>query len=283
MIPSYRGKVRDIYDLGDRLIIVASDRISAFDVVFQELVPEKGAILTRISNAWFSFFKTIPNHLLEIDLNRFPEPFQNKEDWRDKAVLVKKAERINFECVVRGYLSGSGWKEYKKNGMIGGLKLPKDLKESEILPEPIFTPARKNDLGHDENVNESTMEKEIGKDLFQKLKRTSLYLYNEASKKVSNVGLILCDTKFEFGIWNEEVILIDEILTPDSSRYWEQSQYKLGISPPSYDKQLLRNWIESTNWDKNPPPIALPESLLLELKNKYIELEGKLNQCLLQK
>lgn len=281
--PSYKGKVRDVYDLGDSLLLVATDRISAFDVVFEEPIPDKGKILTRISTAWFRNFPEIPNHLITDDVSKFPPPFQNEESLRDRSVLVKKAKRIDFECVVRGYLTGSAWKEYKTEGTIAHVRYPKGLLESHQFETPIFTPARKNDSGHDENVSESTMEEEVGQELFSKLKNQSLHLYNAAHKQMANQGILLCDTKFEFGLIDGNPILIDEILTPDSSRYWDASTYALGKTPASFDKQILRNWLETTDWNKNPPAPALPESLILELRKKYLELEDKITLCLSQK
>lgn len=281
--PTYKGKVRDVYDLGDSLLLVATDRISAFDVVFQEPVSDKGKILTRISTAWFHHFPEIANHLITDDVSLFPPPFQNNQSLEGRSVLVKKAKRIDFECVVRGYLTGSAWKEYKADGTIAHTPYPKGILESHKFETPIFTPARKNDSGHDENVSESTMEAEVGKELFLELKNLSLNLYNKAHTLMAKQGILLCDTKFEFGLIDGKPILIDEILTPDSSRYWDGSTYELGKTPASFDKQILRNWLESTDWDKNPPPPALPESLILELRKKYLELEDKITLCLSQK
>lgn len=285
MIPSphYKGKVRDVYDLGNELLLVATDRISAFDVVFSEPVEDKGKILTRISTKWFRYFHEIPNHLVTDDPNQFPTPYQNHDAVVGRSVLVKKAKRIDFECVVRGYLTGSAWKEYLQSGTIAETPYPKGIQESYQFPTPIFTPARKNDSGHDENVSEATMETEVGTALFQKVKKISLHLYTEAHRLMAKQGILLCDTKFEFGLLDGEPILIDEILTPDSSRYWDASTYVLGKTPASFDKQILRNWLESTSWDKNPPPPKLPESLILELRKKYLELEEKINLCLSQK
>ncbi|TGM33317.1 phosphoribosylaminoimidazolesuccinocarboxamide synthase [Leptospira levettii] len=285
MIPSphYKGKVRDVYDLGSELLLVATDRISAFDVVFSEPVEDKGKVLTRISTQWFRYFSDINNHLITDDVSRFPKPYQNDPSLMDRSVLVKKAKRIDFECVVRGYLTGSAWKEYLQFGTIAETPYPKGLQESYQFPTPIFTPARKNDSGHDENVSESKMEKEVGSDLFQKVKTISLHLYQKAHQLMAKQGILLCDTKFEFGLIEGEPVLIDEILTPDSSRYWDASTYVLGKTPASFDKQILRNWLESTSWDKNPPPPKLPESLIQELRKKYLELEDKINICLSQK
>lgn len=281
--PSYIGKVRDVFDLGDRLILVSTDRISAFDVVFNETIPDKGKILNRVSLAWFEYFKDIPNQLIETNYQKFPEPF-SKEPWLDgRSILVKKCERIDYECVVRGYLSGSAFKEYKDTGKVAFQSYPKHLEESTQFPEPIFTPARKNDQGHDENISEQTMETEIGSELFQTLKTKSIYLYKKASELLKENGILLCDTKFEFGLWKGEVILIDELLTPDSSRYWEASTYKLGTTPPSLDKQILRNYLQTLDWDKNPPPPLLPKEIQLEIKSKYETLETIVSKCISQK
>ncbi|MBM9578342.1 phosphoribosylaminoimidazolesuccinocarboxamide synthase [Leptospira sp. 201903070] len=281
--PSYRGKVRDIYDLGDKLILSSSDRISAFDVVFPQAVPDKGKVLNRISTSWFEYFKDIPNHILETDVKNFPFPFQNHPDLEGRSVLVKKCKRIDYECVVRGYISGSGWKEYKDAGTLAGMTLPKGLKESQKLPEPVFTPAVKNDEGHDENISEKEMENRIGKELFGILREKSISIFLRASEVVDRAGIILCDTKFEFGILDGQVILIDELLTPDSSRYWSAETYSVGISPPSLDKQILRNYLETTNWNKMPPAPDLPEKLISELREKYQKIEDLILSCTSQK
>ncbi|EMO51854.1 phosphoribosylaminoimidazolesuccinocarboxamide synthase [Leptospira noguchii] len=283
MNPSYKGKVRDIYDLGDKLILSSSDRISAFDVVFPQLVPDKGKVLNRISVSWFEFFKDIPNHILETDVKHFPAPFQNHPDLEGRSVLVKKCKRIDYECVVRGYIFGSGWKEYKNAETLAGIKLPSGLKESQKLPEPVFTPAIKNDQGHDENISEKEMENRIGKELFDILKEKSISIFLRASEVVDKAGIILCDTKFEFGILDDQVILIDELLTPDSSRYWSEDTYSVGISPPSLDKQILRNYLENTNWNKMPPAPDLPAELIQELREKYQKIEDLILSCTSQK
>jgi phosphoribosylaminoimidazole-succinocarboxamide synthase len=279
---SYKGKVRDVYDLGSTLILSSSDRISAFDVVFEELITGKGIILNQISNSWFHFFSEIKNHIIETDHQKFPEPFQSDE-FKDRSVLVKKCKRIDYECVVRGYLSGSAFKEYTHSKTIANIPTNRNYLESEKLSEPIFTPAVKNDSGHDENISEVEMENRVGKELFQTLKNRSLEIYISASKKVESVGLILCDTKFEFGIWEDEVILIDELLTPDSSRYWDIETYSTGSSPPSFDKQVLRNYLETLTWDKNPPAPKLPPELIKKILQKYTQLQEKINLCLSQK
>lgn len=277
--PSYIGKVRDVYDLGDKLILCSTDRVSAFDVVFNEIIPGKGKILNSVSNAWFKYFKDIPNHILETDYSKFPGGF-NSKDFEGRAILVKKCKRVDYECVVRGYLSGSAFKEYKSTRTIAGVKTDKSYLESEKLSEPLFTPAVKNDTGHDENISEKELENRVGKDLFQKLKDKSIYLYSQAHKRLITEGLILCDTKFEFGFNENNLILIDELLTPDSSRYWDSDTYKTGISPPSYDKQILRNYLEKIEWNKTPPPPKLPLSIIEELIAKYNSLQGKIERCL---
>ncbi|ULH28150.1 phosphoribosylaminoimidazolesuccinocarboxamide synthase [Leptospira weilii] len=281
--PSYRGKVRDIYDLGDKLILSSSDRISAFDVVFPQAVPNKGKVLNRISASWFEFFKNVPNHILETDVENFPFPFRDREELKGRSVLVKKCKRIDYECVVRGYIAGSGWKEYRNEGTLAGVKLPSGLKESAKLPEPVFTPAVKNDQGHDENISEKEMENRIGKELFEILKEKSISIFLRASEVVDSAGIILCDTKFEFGILDGQVILIDELLTPDSSRYWSADTYSVGISPPSLDKQILRNYLETTSWNKMSPAPGLPAELIQELREKYQKIEDLILSCISQK
>lgn len=279
MNPTYRGKVRDLYDFGDSLLMVASDRISAFDVVFPELIPGKGKVLNQISRLWFEKFQNIPNHILSYETKDFPKEFQS-EEFAGRSVLVRKCKRIDFECVVRSYLSGSGFKEYKQSGTLAGVSLPLGLQESSKLGELHFTPAIKNDQGHDENISAKEMEEKIGKKLFEKIVETSFRIFAEATRLLSREGILLCDTKFEFGLKNEELVLIDEILTPDSSRYWEASTYKVGTSPPSLDKQILRNFLESTSWNKIPPPPKIPEEIQLELSRKYEELQERITKCL---
>jgi phosphoribosylaminoimidazole-succinocarboxamide synthase len=276
--PNYIGKVRDVYDIGDSLLVSSTDRISAFDCVFLERIPEKGKILNRISNRWFHTFSNVPNHLLETDYKKFPPPFQ-EEEFNERAVLVRKCKRIDYECVVRGYIAGSLWKEYKSNHTLHFEKTDLNLVESQKLPYSLFTPAIKKDTGHDENISEKELKEEIGKELFQKLKTTSIFLYEEACKRLAKVGIILCDTKFEFGIYKNELLLIDEILTPDSSRYWDSETYREGISPPSYDKQILRDYLESIGWNKEPPTPKLPQELIEKIINKYKEIEAKIILC----
>lgn len=280
---AYKGKVRDVYDLGEYLILSSTDRISAFDCVFEETVPDKGKILNYISLLWFNFFKDIPNQIVETDYTKYPGIYNSQEELKDRSVLVKKCKRIDYECVVRGYLSGSAYKEYKSTGQIAGVKVSRKYAESEELSEPLFTPAVKNDSGHDENISEAELKNRVGVELFQKLKDYSLTLYTKGRDKVKTEGLILCDTKFEFGFDKEKVILIDELLTPDSSRYWDINTYATGISPPSYDKQILRNYLEKIEWNKNPPPPKLPDSIIKELIFKYKELQEKITKCLSEK
>lgn len=282
MKPFYKGKVRDVYDLGESFLLCSSDRVSAFDCVFPEPIPDKGKVLNGISNLWFRYFKDIPNHIQETDWNRFPSEFRT-EEFKDRSVIVKKCRRIDFECVVRGYLTGSGYKEYREKGTLADLPLPLGIEESEKLPEPVFTPAVKNDTGHDENISEKKMESMIGKEIFSYLKSTSVRIYQTAAEKMLSAGIILCDTKFEFGFDGEKILLIDELLTPDSSRYWPADTYKKGSSPPSYDKQILRNYLESTGWNKEPPPPPLPKEIIQTLHLKYKELQRKLELCLSEK
>ncbi|MCE9501530.1 MAG: phosphoribosylaminoimidazolesuccinocarboxamide synthase [Leptospira sp.] len=283
LMPDYTGKVRDVYDLGDKLILCSSDRVSAFDVVFSECIPGKGKILNSVSALWFEYFHGIKNHLIETDARKFPPPFCDDDYFPGRSVLVKKCKRIDYECVVRGYLSGSAFKEYKKTGQIAFADIRTGYRESEKLDEPLFTPATKNDIGHDENVSEKTMKDNLGDSVFSFLKETSLKIYSEAASKLSEKGVILCDTKFEFGFLGDEILLIDELLTPDSSRYWDKETYSVGISPPSYDKQILRDYLEKTGWDKNPPPPNLPQDLINELSLKYNKLEGIVRSCLSEK
>lgn len=268
-----RGKVRDIYDFGDNLLIVSTDRISCFDVVLPTSIPHKGEVLTRLSVFWFEFTKDIvPNHLITADVDDFPKELQKyKELLKDRSMLVKRAKPLPVECVVRGYLSGSGWREYKKAQSICGIKLPEGLRESDKLPEPIFTPATKEDIGHDVNVTQEYIEKEIGKDMAAKLKEVSVALYKRASTYAETKGIIIADTKFEFGKVGEEIILIDEVLTPDSSRFWPKDKYEPGKSQPSFDKQFVRDYLETLDWDKTPPAPQLPGCIVDKTTEKYLQ------------
>lgn len=269
-----RGKVRDVYDLGDRLLMVASDRISAFDFVLGTPVPDKGKILTQISAWWFGQLTSMAtNHLISADVDRFPsELLAYREALEGRTMLVRRTDKIMIECVVRGYLAGSGWKEYQQTQSVCGVKLPAGLKESDRLPEPIFTPATKEEGGkHDENVSFERMAQIIGLPLAGLLRDKSLAIYKKAAEIAEGRGLILCDTKFEFGRLHEEVILIDEVLTPDSSRFWEKSRYKPGQPQDSFDKQYVRDYLESIRWNKQPPVPELPTEVVKNTRAKYIE------------
>jgi phosphoribosylaminoimidazole-succinocarboxamide synthase len=269
-----RGKVRDVYDLGDRLLMVASDRISAFDFVLGTPVPDKGKILTQISAWWFGKLTDIvPNHLISADVNQFPaELLAYREALEGRTMLVRKTDKIMIECVVRGYLAGSGWKEYQKTQSVCGVKLPAGLHESDRLPEPIFTPATKEEGGkHDENISFERMVQIVGQPLSMSLRDASLAIYKKASTIAEERGLILCDTKFEFGRLNGQIILIDEVLTPDSSRFWEKSRYKPGQSQDSFDKQYVRDYLESIHWNKQPPVPPLPDDVVANTRKKYTE------------
>jgi phosphoribosylaminoimidazole-succinocarboxamide synthase len=275
--PSYSGKVRDVYDLGDRLLIVATDRISAFDVIFREPIPEKGRILSTLSWWWFrdqgEIGNVLPNHAISNDPVDFPEPFRAHADLlRGRSMLVKKAKRIDFECVVRGYIAGSAWKEYKSHGTVNSEPVASGLVESGRFPSPIFTPATKAAEGHDENIPFSRMEQELGAVLARKLRDLSIQLYETAAAHAASRGLILADTKFEFGL-NESghVILIDEALTPDSSRYWFESEYAPGKTQNPFDKQFVRDYLETLDWNKQPPPPPLPAHVIQGTADRYRE------------
>lgn len=275
----HRGKVRDVYDLDQQLLIVASDRISAFDYVLPTIIPDKGRILHGLSMFWFDFFQgLVPNHLITGDFDQFPVKLRKNEYFRGRSMLVKKAKRIDIECIVRGYLAGSGWKEYQKSGTVCGIKLPEGLKESSQLPEPIFTPSSKEEGGkHDENISYEETVKRIGPELAGKIKELSLLLYTKASQFARSKGIIIADTKFEFGVFDGGVILIDEILTPDSSRFWEEAKYSEGRSQDSLDKQFVRDYLESIKWDKQPPVPSLPDEVVKGTKAKYMEAYEKIS------
>ncbi|MCD4763790.1 MAG: phosphoribosylaminoimidazolesuccinocarboxamide synthase, partial [Desulfobacterales bacterium] len=260
-----RGKVRDMYDLGETLLMVATDRISAFDVIMPDPVPEKGKILTQISLFWFDVMKpVISNHIISSNVDDYPEickPYA--EMLRDRSMLVKKAKPLSIECVVRGYISGSGWKSYQESGIVCGIKLPDGLQESEKLPEPIFTPSTKEEVGvHDVNINFEEAVKIVGRNLAEKVKEISLLIYKKGAELADKKGIIIADTKFEFGIFENDIILIDELLTPDSSRFWPKESYSPGQSQKSYDKQYLRDYLISINWDKLPPAPFLPKEVV---------------------
>ena len=274
-----RGKVRDIYDLGDKLLIVATDRMSAFDVVMPNPIPDKGRVLTQLSKFWFDLTKGIvPNHLISTAVEEFPQECQPyKEVLRDRSMLVLKTDPLPVECVVRGYLSGSGWQEYQQSGEVCGINLPKGLLESSKLEEPIFTPATKAEVGlHDENITLERMGKTVGKDLADRLKSFSLAIYKRARDFAEQRGILIADTKMEFGIRDGKLLLIDELITPDSSRFWPKEDYKPGGSPKSFDKQFLRDYLLSIKWDKSPPAPDLPQEIIQKTRGKYLEAYERL-------
>ena len=264
-----RGKVRDVYEVGDALLLVATDRISAFDVVLDPGVPGKGTILTRISNFWFQHFGDVENHLVETDFDRFPAELKRFEQLRDRSVLARKCDVIPIECVARGYLAGSGLKEYEANQTVCGIPLPPGLRAGSRLPAPIFTPATKAETGHDENITFGTMVDLVGEDLATSLRQRTLDIYSRASSYAQSRGIIIADTKFEFGLSGKSIIWIDEALTPDSSRFWPASEHVVGSNPPSYDKQFVRDWLESTGWNKTPPAPVLPPHVVENTRAKY--------------
>lgn len=272
--PRHQGKVRDIYDLGDRLLLVATDRMSAFDVVMAEPIPDKGRILTRLSAFWFRHLQdVVPNHLLSLQVEDFPPACQPyREMLNGRTMLVKKTRPLPVECIVRGYLSGSGWAEYRATGTIGGLKLPAGLVESARLPQPLFTPSTKAELGeHDENISYEAVAARLGADLAARVKEVSLTLYSRAQAWAEPRGIILADTKFEFGLLAGELLLIDEVLTPDSSRFWPQEDYRPGGPQKSFDKQYLRDYLESLGWNKKPPPPPLPSDVIANTRARYVQ------------
>jgi phosphoribosylaminoimidazole-succinocarboxamide synthase len=275
-IPGYprrQGKVRDVYDLGDRLVIVASDRLSAFDWVMPTPIPDKGKILTQLSLFWFEYLG-VPNHLISTNVKEMPQAFAEREEQlAGRTMLVRKTQVVPIECVARGYLAGSGWKEYLKSRTVCGIPLPAGLLQASRLPEPLFTPATKAETGHDENISYEVMAMQVGDKLAATLKLKTLDIYQRAAEYSQSKGIILADTKFEFGLLPEEdePILIDEVLTPDSSRYWPMSSYRTGISPLSFDKQFVRDWLETTGWDKNSPPPKLPDDIVSKTRTKYVE------------
>ena len=272
--PPRRGKVRDVYDLGDRLLLVATDRISAFDVVLSPGISGKGIILTRLSNFWFRKFSgEVRNHLVETDAGRFPPPLdQSRPVLEGRSVLTKKCQVVPFECVARGYLAGTGWKDYRRTGSVCGYHLPPGLVEAQKLSDPLFTPSTKALAGHDDNVTFDAMANEIGRDLAGKLRDLTIAIYLRAAEYAHSRGILIADTKFEFGLdENGQVVWLDEALTPDSSRFWEADLYRPGGSPPSYDKQFVRDWLESTGWNKTPPAPVLPPSVVEGTRRRYVE------------
>lgn len=273
-VPMVQGKVRDVFDFGDRLLFVASDRISAFDYILPSGIPRKGEVLNRISRFWFDRLD-VPNHFLSDDASVLGVDAAIAESLRGRSMVVTKTEVIPFECVVRGYLSGSGWNEYQNNGQVCGISLPSGLEQSSKLAKPIFTPATKAATGHDENISFETMKQMMSKQypdgLADRLKELSLHIYEQGVSYAAERGIIIADTKFEFGIKDDEIILIDEVLTPDSSRFWPRDDYRVGISPPSFDKQFVRNWLLASEWDRNSEPPALPDDIIEQTAARYRE------------
>lgn len=270
-VPVRHGKVRDVFDFGDRLLLVATDRISAFDWILPTGIPDKGRVLTQISQFWFDQLG-VPNHLLSLDPTAVPLPNgTDVEALQGRSMVVRKSAVVPIECVVRGYLAGSGWKEYQQSQSVCGIDLPAGLVNSSRLPEPIFTPATKAEEGHDENIPFQTMCDIVGTELAETLRRRSLDIYQRAATFALQKGIVIADTKFEFGQVDGELILIDEVLTPDSSRFWPENLYEPGQNQPSFDKQFVRDWLESTDWDKNSPPPELPDEIVEQTRAKYIE------------
>ena len=271
----HRGKVRDLYDLEEQLLIVSTDRISAFDYVLPNGIPYKGHVLTALSEFWFDYTSSIvDNHMITTDVAQYPDNVRTHADSiMGRSMLVHKANRIDVECVVRGYIAGSAWSEYKKDGTVCGARLPEGLTESDRLPELIFTPATKAEYGeHDENISIAEMERIIGRDLTARVIQTSVALFKAASERAEEVGLILCDTKFEFGLLGEKLILIDEVFTPDSSRFWPKDEYEPGRSQRSFDKQFVRDYLNEIGWNKQPPVPELPEAVIQKTSEKYLDV-----------
>lgn len=270
LIPK-RGKVRDVYDLEDSLLMISSDRISAFDWVLPSAIPDKGRVLTKISEFWFGKLD-IPNHLLTMDLGSMDLPEDTDlEALEGRSMVVKKCDVVPIECVVRGYLAGSGWKEYQAEGTVCGITLPEGLQQASQLGAPIFTPATKEESGHDVNIPFARMEEIVGADVAAELRDRSVEIYKRGAEYARTKGVIIADTKFEWGWYQDELILIDEVMTPDSSRFWPADTYQVGESPKSYDKQFVRDWLETTDWDKNSPAPQLPEDIITKTRAKYIE------------
>lgn len=277
--PWRRGKVRDVYDAGTELVLVATDRLSAFDYVLGSGIPDKGRVLTQLSAFWFARTTTIvPNHVVTLDVDAYPAPFRPYADvLRHRSMLVRKTAPIPIECVARGYLAGSGWKEYRESGTVCGVSLPAGLREAERLPQPIFTPATKADTGHDVNITAADAATLVGPALVERLEQLTLALYDHGARHAASVGILLADTKFEFGVAPDgTLLLIDEVLTPDSSRYWPADDYAPGRSPLSFDKQYVRDYLESIRWNKQPPVPSLPDEVVARTRAKYLEAYRRL-------
>ena len=273
-----RGKVRDVYEIGDALLIVTTDRISAFDYVLGSGIPDKGKVLTQLSGFWFEAVgDLVPHHLITMDVDAFPEPARRHADvLRGRTMLARRTRPVPVECVARGYLSGSGWKEYQQTGTVCGIRLPNGLRESDRLPEPIFTPATKAESGHDVNISEEEAGQIVGADLIARLKALTLAIYARGAAHAESKGIIVADTKFEFGLIGDgnpatDVVLIDEVLTPDSSRFWPMSAYEPGHGQPSFDKQFVRDYLEQIRWNKQPPVPSLPDDVVRRTREKYVE------------
>ena len=266
------GKVREVFDLGETLLFVATDRLSAFDVVFPDPIPGKGAVLTQLSAFWFRRFTFVQNHMITAEIEEFPRdlaPYH--EQLHGRSMIVRKAQPLPVECVVRGYLAGSGWKEYQESGTVSGVALPSGLQLASQLSEPIFTPSTKSDVGHDQNIDWKECCRMLGVDVAERVKDLSLKIYEAGRARAAKCGIIVADTKFEFGHFNNELLLIDECLTPDSSRFWPVDQYVVGQSPPSFDKQFVRDYLETVNWNKTPPAPSLPAEIIEKTSEKYHE------------
>ena len=275
-----KGKVRDIYDVGEHLLLIVTDRISAFDWVLPEAIPHKGICLTQISAFWFDYFKDlVPNHMITASVDEFPEELKDyREELFGRSMLVKKAEVLPIECIVRGYISGSAWKSYQKDQTVCGIQLPSGMKESDQFPEPLFTPSTKAETGHDENISFEEMVNIIGKEDAEKIKDLSLTIYKKAASYARKKGIIIADTKFEFGKIDDQIILVDEVLTPDSSRFWPADSYTPGKSQESFDKQFVRDYLSSTKWDKNSNPPHLPYQVVEGTEQRYLEAYERLTE-----
>jgi len=266
------GKVREVFDLGKTLLFVVTDRLSAFDVILPDPIPHKGAVLNQISAFWFKRFDKIDNHFITADFEKFPKELHAfREQLAGRSMIVKKTKPLAVECVVRGYLAGSGWKEYQQSQSVCGIKLPTGLQLASPLPEPIFTPATKNDVGHDENIDMKECRRILGDEIANRVKDLSLEIYSRGRDHAAQRGIIVADTKFEFGKIDNQLLLIDEVLTPDSSRFWPKDQYVVGRSPPSFDKQFVRDYLETLDWDKTPPAPKLPREIIEKTSAKYVE------------
>jgi len=272
--PPIRGKVRDVYDLGDSLLFVATDRISAFDCIMPTGIPDKGRVLTQLSLFWFDFFKNIPNHLITADVKKYPEILSHyHKDLTGRSMIVKKLNMVSAECIARGYLVGTGWAEYSKQGTVCGQKIRAGYEKAAKLDQPLFTPSMKAELGeHDENISIQELEKRVGKDLANTLGQYTLELYTKAAEYAATKGIIIADTKFEFGMNSDDTLVLgDEVLTPDSSRFWPANEYQTGANPPSLDKQFVRDWLDSVNFDHNPPAPVLPDEIVSKTRARYLE------------